>query len=362
MASKVLIVDDSATDRMMITNILSDYNLLMAEDGVEAMKLLERDKEIDLMILDLNMPNMTGFEVLERMQKDPDYQDISVLILTNHDEVENEIKGLNLGALDYIRKPLNLQSLRKRIEVHVHLKNAQKTLKDNNAMLEKIVEERTRELASTRDITIRALVGLLEVRNIESGNHTKRTQLMMKALCEQLINKGIYCTLLTKSYIQELFNAAPLHDIGKVGIPDYILLKPGRLTPEEFTMMKKHVDYGVKALEYAAGAYDYNSFIHSAVEIIGTHHERFDGTGYPKGLRGEEIPLPGRLMAVIDVYDALVSKRVYKPGYSHEEAMKMMEEQRGLHFDPILLDAFVEIQEEIWGIADLYNQNAVECE
>lgn len=362
MSGKILVVDDSATDRMMISNILCDYCLLSAKDGLEAMSILKSESEIDLMILDLNMPNMTGFEVLEQIRENPILKKISVLILTNYNEVENEIKGLNLGALDYIRKPLNLESLRKRIEVHINLRTAQKKLEEHNIMLERAVEERTREIAVTRDITIRALVGLLEVRNVEASNHTKRTQWMMQELCGHLIKKGLYSDLLTKSYAQSIFDAAPLHDIGKVGIPDYILLKPGRLSVEEFTIMKKHAEYGVMALKYASEAAHMSSFINAALEIVGTHHEKYDGGGYPNGLKGEEIPLPGRLMAIIDVYDALVSKRVYKPPFSHEEAMKMIAEEKGKHFDPIIVDAFIEIQDKIKDIGNRFNQNPMERE
>ncbi len=362
MSGKVLIVDDSATDRMMIAKILCDYSLLTANDGLEAIEVLNRESEIDLMILDLNMPRMSGFEVLEKMKEMPFCTKISVLILTNYNEVESEIRGLNLGALDYIRKPLNLQSLRKRIEVHISLRKAQNELKAHNAMLEDMVKERTRELSATRDTTIHALVGLLEVRNIEASNHTKRTQRMMKALCEYLVKKGVYCDELTKSYIQEAFEAAPLHDIGKVGIPDYVLLKPDRLSTEEFTIMKKHAEYGVKALQYASEASHMSSFIKAAIDLIGTHHERYDGTGYPNGLAGKDIPLIGRLMAIIDVYDALVSKRVYKPAYSHNEAIKMIQEERGKHFDPDLVDAFVQIQDEIREIASQFMPKKMEGE
>ena len=237
---KILIVDDSKTDVALLTNILCDYDLSVAYDGVEAMKALDEIPDIDVLILDLNMPRMNGFEVLEAMRENPEYRKKAAIILTNADEIENEIKGLDLGAVDYIRKPLNLQSLRKRIEVHSNLRDAQNALERYNAELEKTVQERTEELALTRDISIHALICLLEVRDIESSNHTKRTQWMMKVLCEYLRTKEKYTEILNDTYIKELFNTSPLHDIGKVGIPDSILLKPGKLTSEEFEIMKKH--------------------------------------------------------------------------------------------------------------------------
>ena len=353
---KILIVDDSKTDRLMIENILKDYQLLLANDGVEAMDILERESNVDLIILDLNMPRMNGFEVLEAIGQNEKYKKIITIILTNYDEMENEIRGLGLGAVDYIRKPLNLESLRKRIEIHIKLKNSRKSLEQNNAMLEETVQKRTKELVLTRDITIHALIGLLEVRDIESCNHTKRTQWMIKALCEELSNKEEYCDILSDVYIEELFDTAPLHDIGKVGIPDSILLKPGKLTFEEFEIMKCHTTYGVNALKYEIAEERTPSFVKTAIECIGGHHEKYDGSGYPKGLKGEEIPLPGRLMAIVDVYDALISKRVYKSAFTHEDALLLIKGEKGKHFDPNLVDAFFAIEEQIREIAVRYTQ------
>ncbi len=351
---KLLIVDDSMTDSMMLRNMLKDYDLRTAADGVEAMEVLARENDIDIMILDINMPRMNGFEVLAAIRDDPRYHGIATLILTNYDEIDNEIKGLELGAVDYIRKPLNLRSLLKRIELHSSLKRTQKALEQHNVILENAVQERTRELNLTRDVTIQALVGLLEVRDIESSNHTRRTQWMMKAMCEHLRGMEPYSTMLTDAYISELFSTAPLHDIGKVGIPDHILLKPGKLTPEEFEIMKKHTTYGVEALRLAGHEGTQLSFICTALEIVGTHHEKFDGSGYPARLVGKAIPLAGRLMAIIDVYDALVSQRVYKPAFSHETALDIIGGERGKHFDPELVDAFFQIEAEIRAIAERF--------
>ncbi len=353
---KLLIADDSKTDVAIISSILSDYELLFAYDGVEALEQMERNPNIDIIILDINMPRMNGFEVLEAIKNHPEYKDIAVLVLTNVDEIDNEMRGLDLGAVDYIRKPLNIRSLRKRVELQIKLKNARDALAHQNSILEKRVQERTRESVLTRDVTIHALVSLLEVRNIESSNHTKRTQLMMRALCAHLRTKALYSNILTESYAAELFDTTPLHDIGKVGIPDHILLKPGKLTTDEFEIMKKHTTYGVEALRCMGPESDSLSFIRTAAEIAGTHHEKFDGTGYPGGLVGKEIPLAGRLMAIIDVYDALVNKRIYKPAFTHAAAIEMMLNESGTHFDPELLDAFFEIDVEVQTIADSFAQ------
>lgn len=347
MAEKILIVDDSKVDVIMIQSILNDYDLTVAYDGLEALSILEKDPHIDLMILDLNMPNMNGFEVLEIMGRVPQYKKIVTLILTNSDELENEIRGLELGAVDYIRKPLNLESLRKRIEIHVQLKNVSSQLEENNAMLETTVQKRTEELILTRNITIHALIGLLEARDLESSNHTKRTQLMIEALCEQLRKHPKLAHLLTDQYVKEIIETAPLHDIGKVGIPDKILLKPGRLNPEEYKIMQQHVNFGIDALQYEIQDIEVPDFIKTALGCIGGHHEKYDGSGYPLGLKGEAIPLPGRLMAIVDVYDAIISKRVYKDALRHEVALDYIREQKGIHFDPDLVEAFLEIEDKI---------------
>lgn len=353
MLNRILIVDDSLVDTELVKAILYDQELYFANDGMEAMTMLKEVPDIDLMILDINMPRMNGFEVLEAMHKDPKYAKVVTLILTNHDELDNEIKGLSLGAVDYIRKPLNIESLRKRIEIHGRLKQATKRLEQNNQILEETVRERTKEISLTRSMTIHALVGLLEIRDIESGNHTIRTQHYIKAVCEQLAKTPKYNKVLTNNVIMEIFETAPLHDIGKVGIPDRILLKPGSLTPAEFEIMKLHTDYGVNALLEDSNEYR-PSFIKMAIDIIGGHHEKYNGTGYPKGIKGEEIPLAGRLMALADVYDALINKRVYKAAFTLDEASQIIRDGSGAHFDPDLVDAFFACENRIKEIAQQY--------
>lgn len=353
---KILIADDSKADVALIGSILSDYTLLTAYDGVETLERIDENPDVDILILDISMPRMNGFEVLEAMRDRPEGRNIATLILTNSDEIDNEMRGLDLGAVDYIRKPLNIRSLRKRVELHIKLKNARDELEQQNNILEMKVRERTRESILTRDVTIRALVGLLEIRNIESSNHTKRTQHMMRSLCNALRLQEPFRSILTEAYSAELFDTTPLHDIGKVGIPDHILLKPGKLTPEEFEIMKKHTTYGAEALRCTGDESGSLSFIRTASEIAGTHHEKFDGSGYPLGLKGKEIPFAGRLMAIIDVYDALVNKRVYKPAFPHEEAMEIIGNDRGKHFDPDITDAFFQIQPELKQITDSFKQ------
>ena len=312
MASKVLVVDDSLTDMTLIRTFLSEYEVLTAWNGQEALDLLLVHPDTELMILDLNMPVMNGFEVLEALQSQTDSPKPAILILTNHDETENELRGLDMGAVDFIRKPLNFPSLNKRIEVHLNLRTARRRIEESNAHLEQMVRHRTKEIEDTRDVTIHALLGLLEVRNIESSNHALRTQWIIRALGEKLRESAAFKNLMTDTYLQELFDTAPLHDIGKVGIPDHILLKPGPLTYEEYEIMKQHVRFGVEALTKHLNGREPVSFLRIAIEVVSGHHEWYDGSGYPNSLTGQEIPICGRMMAIVDVYDAMTSKRVYK--------------------------------------------------
>lgn len=354
MDAKILIVDDSSTDRIIISNILQECNLVTATDGFEALEVIRNNHDLDLIILDLNMPRMDGFEVLENIKNGNVTCKADVIILTNYEETENEIRGLDLGAVDYIRKPLNVDSLLKRVEVHLNLTKARNKIESHNQILEEMVQKRTEELIISRDITIRALVGLLEIRDIESSNHTKRTQWMMKKLCEHLATKPNYGKILTKDYINELFKTASLHDIGKVGIPDSILLKKGKLNKKEYELMKKHVKYGVDALTHEINENCIGPFIKMGLEIVGNHHEKYDGTGYPNALKGKDIPLPGRLMAIIDVYDALTSKRVYKEAFEHEYSLDLIKKDSGKHFDPDIVVAFLEVEQEILKISQKY--------
>ncbi len=342
----ILAIDDSLTDLTMIQYILSSHQVLVASDGKEGLRMLTEHPETYLILLDLRMPVMDGFAFLDKMG--PLGVDIPIIILTNSEEVDKEILGLDKGAMDFIRKPLNFQALQKHIEVQLRLKQATEQIRQHNRMLEEQVQQRTAEIRKTNEITINALVRLLEVRNIESSNHSRRTKVMMEMLCRELQQHPAKGYQLSNKEIQELVDTAPLHDIGKVGIPDNILLKPGKLDQNELVIMREHVLKGVEALDYSMETSDTKiTFIETARELIASHHEWFDGSGYPKGLAYEQIPLSGRLMAVIDVYDALTSKRVYKDTMSHEEALKVMRSEAERHFDPIIFQAFLRIADSV---------------
>ena len=349
----ILIVDDTPDNITLLSALLKDhYRIKVATNGERALKIAAATPLPDLILLDIMMPGMDGYEVCQRLKADPRTADIPVIFLTAKVQVEDEEKGLKLGAVDYITKPISPPIVLARVETHLTLKNARQFLKDRNAFLEAEVRRRTQEVAAIQDVTILAMASLAETRDNETGNHIRRTQHYIRALARKLQTHPRFAHFLNEETIELLFKSAPLHDIGKVGIPDRILLKPGDFTPEEFEIMKTHAAMGRDAI-LAAEKYlnAPNSFLRFAREIAYSHQERWDGAGYPDGLAGDDIPLSARLMAVADVYDALISQRVYKAGMPHEQAAAMILEGRGTHFDPDVVDAFLDIADEFQDIA-----------
>ncbi len=352
----ILIVDDTPANVSLLNNILKDsYKTKIATNGEKALKLAASEPSPDLVLLDVMMPEMDGYEVCERLKSDDVTRDIPVVFLTAKVAVEDETKGLSLGAVDYITKPISPPIVLERVKNHLALKEARDLLQNQNRILEEKVQERTRQLDELHDVAMEAMGALAESRDPETGNHIRRTQLYVKLLAEALCHHPKFSSFLTPENITQLCKAAPLHDIGKVGVPDAILLKPSKLTEEEFEIMKLHTVYGRDALVAAEKKLTIPSdFLLFAKEIAYSHQEKWDGSGYPEGLAGEDIPISARLMAIADVYDALISRRVYKPPFPHEKAMAIMIEGRGSHFDPDMLDAFVEISEECRSVAEAY--------
>jgi putative two-component system response regulator len=288
---------------------------------------------------------------------------IPVIFLTSRTDEEDEQKGLEVGAIDYITKPISPPIVMARVKNHLTLKAMDDFLRDQNGFLELEVARRTREAIAIQDVTILALASLAETRDTDTGNHIRRTQFYVKALAEQLHKHPRFAWFLTETNINMLFKSAPLHDLGKVGIPDRILLKPGRLEPHEFEIMKTHTTLGHDAIVHAEKALGFEvDFLSFAKSIALSHQEKWDGSGYPQGLAGDDIPIAARLMAVADVYDALISRRVYKSGMSHEKAVLIMIDGRGTHFDADILDAFIEIQEEFRAIALRFADSDVEID
>jgi putative two-component system response regulator len=305
-----------------------------------------------LILLDIMMPGMDGYEVCRRLKRDPATEDIPVMFLTAKAEIEDETLGLALGAVDYIVKPISPPIMLARIKMQLMFKSAADFLRGKGDLLENQVAKRTAEIQQLQDAMVLTMASLAETRDNETGNHIKRTQHFVKRLAQQLRQHPQHAEWLTERHIDLLFKSAPLHDIGKVGIPDNILLKPGKLDPAEFEIMKTHATMGRDAITRAEQELGHEvPFLRIAKAISLSHHEKWDGTGYPQGLAGEAIPLPARLMALADVYDALTTRRVYKPAFSHEVSCRIVCEGRGTHFDPDVLDAFVAVQDDFRDIA-----------
>ncbi|MGD8293611.1 MAG: response regulator [Desulfobacterales bacterium] len=341
----VLIVDDNTTNLQLLHETLEGigYRLLIAKNGKTALAIAGKANP-SLILLDIMMPEMDGYEVCRRLKSDEKTKQIPVIFITALADEDDEAKGLELGAVDYITKPFNPALVRARVRIHLELKQHQNRL-------EQLVRERTRRLELTQAVTIESLATLAEYRDPETGGHIKRTQNYVKVLAKQLKNHPRFQNELNDEIIDLLYMSAPLHDLGKIAVPDNILHKAGKLTDEEFAEMKKHTNYGHDALRITEQKLGENSFLRYAREIAYTHQEKWDGSGYPNGLKGDAIPLSGRLMALADVYDALISKRVYKPPFSHEKAVEIILEGKGTHFDADIVDAFVALEETFRNIA-----------
>ena len=352
----ILVIDDTPDNLSLMSGLLKDqYKVKVANSGERGLKIAQSETPPDLILLDIMMPEMDGYEVCQRLKTDHRTRDIPVIFLTAKAEVEDEQQGLALGAVDYITKPISPPIVLARVKNHLALKAVSDFLRDQNDFLEKEVQKRVEEVMAIQDATIQVVTSLAETRDPETGNHIRRTQFYVKALAEKLSNHPRFSDVLTEREIRIIYKSAPLHDIGKIGIPDMILLKPGSFTPEEFEIMKSHTTLGYSAIERAERQLGMKvGFLQTAKQIALSHQEKWDGSGYPQGLAGDAIPLAARLMAVADVYDALISKRVYKNGMRHEEALEIMKEGRGTHFDPDILDAFMEIHETMKSIAIHY--------
>jgi putative two-component system response regulator len=342
--NSVLVVDDTeANIDILVESLGDDFDVRIAMDGESALEQIATEAP-DIILLDIMMPGMDGYEVCRQLKAAHKTRTIPVIFLTAMTETQNEAKGLDMGAVDYITKPFNPGLVKSRVRNHLELKR-------HRDDLEELVEERTKELALMQEVTIESLAALAEYRDPETGGHIRRTKHYMLLLARYLMEHDKFLDVLNEETVDLIYKSTPLHDIGKVGVPDHILLKPGRLTPEEFTEMQKHTTYGRDAIQTALRRLGENSFLRFAKEIAETHQEKWDGTGYPGGLKGGEIPVSGRLMAIADVYDALISKRVYKAPFAHSLAVKIISEGKGTHFDPVMIEAFVALQEEFRKVA-----------
>lgn len=356
----ILVVDDTPDNLSLMSGILKDsYKVKVANSGEKALKIAESLAAPDLILLDIMMPGLDGYQTCIRLQTHANTRHVPIIFLTAKAEVEDETYGLELGAVDYITKPISPPILLARVKTQLELKRMQDFLRDQNQFLETEVQKRTAEVMAIQDVTIHAMASLAETRDNETGNHIRRTQHYIKVLAEKLRHHPRFAYFLDdEKTLNMLFKSAPLHDIGKVGIPDRILLKPGRFEPEEFEIMKTHTTLGRDAIQHAEEQLGIEMpFLTMAKEIAYGHQEKWDGSGYPEGLAGDDIPISARLMAIADVYDALISRRVYKEGMPHEKAVEIILQGKGQHFDPDMVDAFMELQEEFRSIAATYADN-----
>lgn len=354
----VLVVDDASENLRILGELLKPHYLVrVANSGERALGVVLKKPVPSLILLDVMMPGMDGYEVIRRLRADPATRDIPVIFVTAKEGTEDEEQGLALGAMDYIAKPIRPAIVLSRVKTQIELKRNRDFLKDKNEWLEHEIALRMQENTLINKMTIRALAGIAEVRDESTGQHILRTEAYVRVLAAQLSSHGAWAGDLTPDRIDRIASASVLHDIGKVGIPDEILLKPGRLSPDEFEIMKTHSVIGADAIAAAIEATRAAGFelfgasgdtlaraftlSLAAMEIARSHHEKWDGSGYPEGLAGEAIPAAGRIMALADVFDALTTTRVYKPAMTFEEATAIIVKGRGSHFDPDVVDAFL---------------------
>ncbi|MDR1933684.1 MAG: response regulator [Spirochaetales bacterium] len=347
----IMMVDDDMTTLTMGKNILqTKYKLYTVPSGAKFFELL--DKIIpDLILLDIIMPAIDGFEVIKRLKSDRKTADIPVIFLTARNDVDHELEGLSLGAIDYVSKPFSPSLLVKRIENHLLIEAQRKELRHYNERLQDMVNDQTKQIADLQYAVLSAVAELVEFREQKIGGHIGRIQSYLKLMVDALISEKIYFDEISAWNMDFLIPSSQLHDVGKALIPEHIVQKPGKLTVEEFEEMKKHAAFGVWVVERITQHTKGHVFLDHAKIFAGTHHERWDGTGYPEGLKGEEIPLQGRLMAIADVYDALIADRPYKVAISAAEAEKIILAGKGIQFDPVLVDVFQGLASQFANIA-----------
>lgn len=344
----IMIVDDLPDNLDLLQNSLQGqgYNIVAFPRGAMALKAALKNPP-DLILLDINMPEMDGFEVCRRLKMENTLKDIPVLFISALEASQDKIRAFSEGGVDYVTKPFHIEEVNARIRTHLSIVRMQKDLERHNMGLEALIKEKMRYIEEAHISTILAMVKLTEFRDSDTGFHIDRTRIICKILAEKLREQPAYKGFISDQFINDIYNAAPLHDIGKVGIPDYILLKPGKLTEDEWVIMKRHTTIGADTLREVQKKYVMNNYINMGIAIAQSHHEKWNGNGYPHGLSGLGIPLSARIMAVTDVYDALRSQRPYKPTFSHETSLEIILKGAGTDFDPDIVDAFQKSGERI---------------
>jgi putative two-component system response regulator len=354
----IFLVDDNMANLTAGKTMLKDhYDVFSMPSGSKLFEMLEKITP-DLILLDIEMPEMNGYETLKKLKTEKKKHDIPVVFLTARTDPGSELEGLNLGAIDYITKPFSPPLLLKRLENHLLTRNQQQTLKDYNDNLQQMVQTRTRQVVELQNSILNTVTEMVEFRDGVTGGHIERTQSYLKLLVNKLLAEKIYWDEVSSWNLDFLVPSAQLHDVGKIAISDTILNKPGKLTSDEFEIMKNHTSIGEKAIENIMKKTPESDFLYHAKIFAGAHHEKWDGTGYPRGLGNTNIPLQGRLMAVADVYDALIAVRPYKKPFSPGEAEQIILDGKEKHFDPVLTELFQDLAPQFARIAERCNAEA----
>ncbi|MDR1127749.1 MAG: response regulator [Treponema sp.] len=356
--AKIVLVDDDITSLTLGKNILAEkYDIITIPSGEKLFKLLDKIRP-SLILLDVEMPEMNGYEVLRELKSRDRDSNIPVIFLTSKSDPVSELEGLDLGAIDYISKPFSPPLLLKRLEVHLLVEFQKQKLIDFNNNLQEMVRAKTKTVLDMQNSVLRTVANMVENRDEETGGHIERTQDYLGILLDAMCSRGLYKDEVA-SWDRDFFlQSSQLHDVGKISIKDSILLKPGKLDAAEFEEMKKHTIYGVRIIEEIEKNTPESSFLFYAKTLAGTHHEKWDGTGYPNNLKGEAIPLMGRLMAIADVYDALISERPYKLPFTHEETVEIILKGKGTQFDPVLTDIFLSVADQFYEIVKGRKKNS----
>ncbi|MCL2182270.1 MAG: response regulator [Chitinispirillia bacterium] len=348
----VFVVDDNVTNLTLGKNALAGhYNVFTLNSGARLLKMLEKNIP-DIILLDVDMPEMDGYETITHLKANPETAHIPVIFLTAKTDGQSELKGLSMGAIDYLTKPFTPPLLLKRIEVHLLVESQKKELIAFNKNLQHMVDEKTKMVVELKNAILKTMAELVECRDDITGGHIERTQSYLGVLIEAMSKFSVYEDQIALWDIGLVLQSAQLHDVGKISIRDEVLRKPGRLTENEFEEIKAHTIFGEEVIDRIRLGSSEQAFLEHAKILVSSHHEKWDGSGYPRGLSGQDIPLLGRLMAIVDVYDALVSERPYKKAFPHEEAVAIISDGRGSHFDPTLVDLFLKVANEFKTVRD----------
>jgi putative two-component system response regulator len=343
----IMIVDDTPENLHLLSNLLrkADYRVSAFPLGILALRAATQNQP-DLILLDITMPGLDGYEVCAQLKADQTLRDIPVIFISALDDTIDKTKAFQAGGVDYITKPFQVEEVYARVNTHLLLRRSQQQLKTANVCLEQQVAEQLEEINRSQRAMIFALAKLSHMRDDDTGLHLERVQDLCRVLAEKLVADSVYAQQITADFIETIYQASPLHDVGKVGINDKIMLKPGKLTAEEFEIMKTHASLGAATLEFVYAKYPHNNFVCMGIDIAKYHHERWDGKGYPCGLAGKDIPLSARIMALVDVYEALRAKRPYKEPFSHQKAKQIIMDGSGANFDPQIVQAFCAVDSE----------------